>query len=410
MAPLRTSTTCAGRRPPELGNRDRGPLISVGALLDNDGGHELRDVPVDSENPIRSGRGIVNRAGGKQTPQTLSWYAERSPEHQHRESLAAVGGAPDARQFVGLAPADPEHPGGLLDGQRLGEIVQGEPWPFCGVVRLGLRHDGNVTPASALCQLVPVCSSVRLTATDESEQHQAMVRKRASQDESPKAEAPPLYWGLTPNQVVGYNLARARQWKGWTQEETADALAPYLGTRWSKASVSQAERSVAGKFVRNFNADEIVAFARAFNLPVTWFFMPPSPRSDIPGVPVKLSTPDAERIGTQLALLIDLVFGDDQQQALLTLALDGFLGQVSQSTMTVAQGRVESLARRRVEALARHSYRDLEDWKTALRAVANQLETLELQSKRAAAEDLGIDQSALPLPPQVPEDDDEWEI
>lgn len=237
-----------------------------------------------------------------------------------------------------------------------------------------------------------------------------MVRRRASQDEPAEPKAPPLYWGLTPNQVVGFNLARAREWKGWTQEETAEALAPYLGVRWSKASVSQAERSVAGKFVRNFNADEIVAFARAFDLPVTWFFMPPSPRSDIPGVPVKLSTPDAERTGTHLTLLIDLVFGNEEQQGLLTLALDGFLDEVTPSTLTTAQDRVKSLARHRVEALARYSFRDLENWRTALRSVANQLETLELQSKIGAAEDLGIDQSQLPLPAQVPEDDDEWEI
>ena len=236
-----------------------------------------------------------------------------------------------------------------------------------------------------------------------------MVRKRRRQDEPSEDEAPPLYWGLTPNQVVGHNFARARQWKGWTQEEAAEALEPYLGARWSKASVSQAERSVAGKFVRNFNADEIVAFARAFDLPVTWFFMPPPPWSHLPGVPVKLSTPDAERFGTELALLIDLVFGNEQQQALLTVALDGFLDRLSPVEVTAAQDRVKSLARHRIEALARHSFRDLEDWKTALRAVANQLETLEVRSKTAVAEELGIDQSALPLPPPQLEDDEDWE-
>ncbi|MDP9454143.1 MAG: helix-turn-helix transcriptional regulator, partial [Actinomycetota bacterium] len=83
------------------------------------------------------------------------------------------------------------------------------------------------------------------------------------------AEAPPeypYYLGLTPNQVVAFNLALARQRKGWTQEEAAQALEPYLGKRWSKASVSQAERSIAGRFVRNFDADELVAFARAFEV------------------------------------------------------------------------------------------------------------------------------------------------
>ena len=72
----------------------------------------------------------------------------------------------------------------------------------------------------------------------------------------------------------------------------------------------EAERSVAGRFIHNFDADENVAFARAFELPVTWFFLPPGPWSDKPGVPVKLATPDAEEFGAALGLLVDLVFGE----------------------------------------------------------------------------------------------------
>jgi transcriptional regulator with XRE-family HTH domain len=89
--------------------------------------------------------------------------------------------------------------------------------------------------------------------------------------------------GFTPNQVVAYNLTRAREDKGWTQDEAAGALAPYLGKRWSKASVSQAERSVAGRFIRNFDADEIVAFARAFELPVSGSSCRPRRGRSIPG-------------------------------------------------------------------------------------------------------------------------------
>jgi hypothetical protein len=38
---------------------------------------------------------------------------------------------------------------------------------------------------------------------------------------------------------------------------------------------SAAERSVAGKRIREFDADTIQAFARTFDLPVAWFFLPP---------------------------------------------------------------------------------------------------------------------------------------
>ena len=40
----------------------------------------------------------------------------------------------------------------------------------------------------------------------------------------------PLYFGLTPNQVVAYNLAQARLLKGWTQDQACEALEPHLGS------------------------------------------------------------------------------------------------------------------------------------------------------------------------------------
>lgn len=211
-----------------------------------------------------------------------------------------------------------------------------------------------------------------------------MARKK------PKPASPERapFLGLTPNQVVGYNLSRAREQKGWTQDQAAEALEPYLGVRWSKASVSQAERSVAGGFVRNFTADEIVAFARAFELPLTWFFMPP-PAWVGPGMPTKLAVPDAP-LGEALALLVDLVFGDEVNQAQLRLRLDAFLAELGPAGLTEAQSRIASLADQRVAALVRHAFAHLGQWRTSLRAIANQLEDLELRAKEAAASEIGL--------------------
>jgi transcriptional regulator with XRE-family HTH domain len=88
---------------------------------------------------------------------------------------------------------------------------------------------------------------------------------------------------LSPNQVIAYNLARARALRGWTQTQAIENLAPFVGARWSKANYSAAERSIAGTRVRQFTGDEIVAFARAFGLPVAWFFVPPP---DLQGIRV----------------------------------------------------------------------------------------------------------------------------
>ena len=82
---------------------------------------------------------------------------------------------------------------------------------------------------------------------------------------------------VTTNQLVGYNLRKARERAGLTQDEAAEALAPYLGVTWSRATFSAAERSVTGSRVRQFTADEVAAFARGFGLPVAWFFLPPEP-------------------------------------------------------------------------------------------------------------------------------------
>src|SRR4051794_2242108 len=86
---------------------------------------------------------------------------------------------------------------------------------------------------------------------------------------------------FTVNQVVASNVAKARLLRGWTQQQAIDALAPYLGTKMSTASFSAIERSVDGGRVREFDADEIFAFARGFGLPIGWFFTPPSPMDEI---------------------------------------------------------------------------------------------------------------------------------
>jgi transcriptional regulator with XRE-family HTH domain len=82
---------------------------------------------------------------------------------------------------------------------------------------------------------------------------------------------------ITANQLVAHNLTRIRKALGLSQEQAAERLAPYLGTRWSKAVYSAAERSYSGKRIRQFTADELAAFAMAFGVPVVYFFLPPKP-------------------------------------------------------------------------------------------------------------------------------------
>lgn len=112
---------------------------------------------------------------------------------------------------------------------------------------------------------------------------------------------------LSPAQIVAINLKRAREMRKLTQGEAATLLEPYLGTRWSKASFSAAEAgSLKGDKIRQFSADDLVAFAQAFDLPVTWFFIPPATWEDRP---VKVKRPGAANSATLTpAELVDLVF------------------------------------------------------------------------------------------------------
>jgi transcriptional regulator with XRE-family HTH domain len=77
------------------------------------------------------------------------------------------------------------------------------------------------------------------------------------------------------NEIVAYNFKAARELRGWTQEETAQALEWLLGQRLPQASISAIERAYEGDRRREFDAHEILAFALAFDLPLVWFFLPP---------------------------------------------------------------------------------------------------------------------------------------
>src|SRR5437660_9602165 len=79
----------------------------------------------------------------------------------------------------------------------------------------------------------------------------------------------------TASQVVAHNLTRARELRGLTQTEIAERLSRFTGSNWSQATVAQAEGSVGGQRVRQFTANELVALARTFDLPVLVFFLPP---------------------------------------------------------------------------------------------------------------------------------------
>ena len=110
---------------------------------------------------------------------------------------------------------------------------------------------------------------------------------------------------LTPNQVVAERIAYARKLRGWTQEEAAERLAPFIPVRWSPVTFSIVERSVDGKRIRQFTADDLVALSRAFEVPVSYWFTPVW-TIDFP----LIVTPDYPD-GLSTSLLVAVILGDE---------------------------------------------------------------------------------------------------
>jgi transcriptional regulator with XRE-family HTH domain len=180
------------------------------------------------------------------------------------------------------------------------------------------------------------------------------------------------YWALTANQVVAYNLARARELRGWTQERAAEAIAPYLGLRWSKASFSQAERSLDGRNARQFDATEIIAFARGFDLPIGWFYFPPLPWDG--GLPRGRPSVDIDDVGPEVMRLVDLIFGTAEHQHLLEDRLREFGEALGPQRFSEAQKTIAEAVQDRIRTLSHAALHPFGDWTNTLRAIADQLD------------------------------------
>lgn len=80
---------------------------------------------------------------------------------------------------------------------------------------------------------------------------------------------------VTLNQIVAWNMAYFRKAAGLTQEELGKLLQGWTQRPWGKAGVSAAERAWDGKRPRQFDADLILGLARAMDVPIAAFYLPP---------------------------------------------------------------------------------------------------------------------------------------
>ena len=196
---------------------------------------------------------------------------------------------------------------------------------------------------------------------------------------------------MSTNQVVAYNVIKARTIRGWTQEQAADALAPYLGARLSGASFSALERSAWNvNRVKQFSADELFALSRGFDLPIGFFFTPPPPAAD-----AGVYGPDAGMKGLDPIVLLDAILGTPDNlpywEAEL-LAYSASVAPMPRSKRAKPNTAPRDLAERlaplgtlRARALLRQAFGELDGASEVLERLAEALRVLE---------DSAVDQSA----------------
>ena len=189
---------------------------------------------------------------------------------------------------------------------------------------------------------------------------------------------------LTPNQIVAANLARARKERGWTQDQAAEFLAPFLGTQWSKATFSVAERSVDGDRIRDFSADELVAFSLAFGRPITWFLIPPEPEEGSEDIP-RVAMPDGGPRGHAPSMLVERLFGDELERRLLTERLQRMYG-LTQVGSELPESLRAGLTR--MNTFEQLYVEELRDWREMLAHVTSRVEAMK-QLAEDAIERLG---------------------
>ncbi len=129
---------------------------------------------------------------------------------------------------------------------------------------------------------------------------------------------------LTVHQIVAYNFRLAREEVGWTQAQTSDQLEPYLGYRLNQAGVSAIEKTFDSERRRNIDVAEVVAFARCFDKPVNWFFLPPEDYADHLVEPIHRERAD-ERYNLDVPDLIAVAIGRPVGWQAITARLDGLL-------------------------------------------------------------------------------------
>ena len=197
---------------------------------------------------------------------------------------------------------------------------------------------------------------------------------------------------MTPNQIVAHNVAKARGIRGWTQDQAAEAIAPYWGSRMSEASFSALERSAWNvNRIKQFSADELLALSRGFDLPIGFFFTPPPPAFD-----AGLHGPDANTKGLDPIVLLDAILGTPDNIGHWEAELLAYSASQAPEPRSKREKRsvspkdlpqrLEPLGTLRAKSLLRQAFGELDDASEVLERLAEALRALDESAPAVTAD------------------------
>ncbi len=212
------------------------------------------------------------------------------------------------------------------------------------------------------------------------------------------------------NAVVSYNTRAIRERRGFTQQQVAEKLGELTGHRLPQASISAMERGFDGERRRRFDAHELYLLSLVFDVPIPYFFLPPSGGMDtpiadtgIPAVQLYFALLGSER---QLGPIDDrLQEMGLQQPSGLDPVMAAVLGEPRDTAYLNWHDHFRTWRKRRVDLLAREYGDRLDDLADVLSDFAGRLKTF---GPRGYLQSLAHKEGEVPFPlpaaPEHPED------
>ncbi|WP_024934816.1 hypothetical protein [Actinomadura welshii] len=193
-----------------------------------------------------------------------------------------TGTAPVTDPPLALAAGRGDRPTGMLEAPRIGTLQPGAQRTYTVRARLPAPAFGRYAVAG---EVTGVDRPVRFTARTSSypwalpalialAAPAVLARElRRGRRRHAGPRPVPATRAVTMNEIVAVNIGQWRRVRNLSRTALAEALAPHTATAWTGGDVEHAETATPP---RRFDADELLAFSRALDVPLPALLLPPA--------------------------------------------------------------------------------------------------------------------------------------